>query len=118
MNKLIGLLVIFAASAAGAQPTNAPPAKVTSPQATQTVQSRGVAEIKQPVLVLQSPKLNEIVKGKITYSGIAVAAVKSRHPLTLLSPLASPEYGGPEDSVVRDPATGRVLGLKLFALQF
>jgi hypothetical protein len=54
----------------------------------------------------------------VTVSGIAVAAVQADNKLQLLNPVAPPEYGTSEDSVVRDPITGKVSGLKILAIEF
>jgi len=66
----------------------------------------------------QGAEANEIVSGNITYSGIAVEAVKVDNPLQLLNPAAPPEYGSPEDNVVLDPINGKVSGLNIFSIQF
>jgi len=69
-------------------------------------------------LSLAQVKPNEIVKGKITYSGIAVAALKTDNLLQLFNPLAPARYGSPENNVLRDSVTGRVSGWKLFSIRF
>lgn len=51
-------------------------------------------------------------------SGIAVAVVQADNKLQLLNPAAPPEYGSPEDAVVRDPISGKVSGLKILAIEF
>jgi hypothetical protein len=63
-------------------------------------------------------KPNEIVKGKINYSGIAVEALKTGHPLQLINPAAPPEYGSPQDNVLPDTYNGRNHGWKLFSIGF
>ena len=63
-------------------------------------------------------KPNEITVGSLTYSGIAVEAVKTDNPLQLINPFAPERYGDAEDNVVRDPITNRVSGLKIFSIQF
>ena len=118
MRILVSLVAFMAALAAGAQTTNASASKVTASQLkgpVQVIQSGGSPKT---VVTLEQPKPNEIVKGKVTYNGILVTAAKTGHPLQLVNPLAPPEYGLPEDNVVRDPGSGRVLGLKFFALKF
>ena len=67
---------------------------------------------------LQQPKANEITIGKFTYSGIFIQALKTDNPLQLVNPFAPPKYGSPEDNVVRDPIKKKVVGLKLFAIEF
>ena len=66
----------------------------------------------------QAAKPNEIVKGRVTYSGIAVQVAKTGKPLQLINPAAPPQYGSPEDNVMRDPTSGRVSGWKLFSIRF
>jgi hypothetical protein len=61
---------------------------------------------------------NEIVKGKVTYSGIAVQLVKTDNPLQLFNPAAPAKYGSPEDNVMRDPTKGTVSGWKIFSIRF
>jgi hypothetical protein len=126
MKSLLCLSLLLATIAAKAQPTNAP----ASPPATNSVQPLQVQTTKgaeaifalpksaENVLTLKVPAANEIIRGRITYSGIAVEAAKVGNPLELLNPLAPVEYGSPEDNVVRDPINGRVRGLKIFAIRF
>jgi hypothetical protein len=59
----------------------------------------------------------EIRRGNVTYSGIAVQAIKARNPLHLVNPAAPPEYGSGANNAVRDNK-GKVVGLKLFAISF
>jgi hypothetical protein len=124
MKILVSLFAFMAALVGGAQTPNGPQtnvtaAKVTAARVNHPIQAQqnsgGVAS---PLVSLELPKPNEIVKGKVTYSGILVTAAKTGHPLQMLNPLAPPEYGLPEDNTVRDPATGRGIGLKFFALKF
>jgi hypothetical protein len=63
-------------------------------------------------------KPNEIVRGKVVYSGVAVQLVKTSNPLQLINPAAPPQYGSAEDNVLRDPTTGRAAGLKFLSLRF
>jgi hypothetical protein len=66
----------------------------------------------------QEIKPNEIVSGKVNFSGIAVEAYKLGHPLQLLNPFAPAKYGSPEENVLRDGITEKVLGWKLFSIGF
>ena len=68
--------------------------------------------------MVQSERRFEIKAGDLTYSGIAVAAVKADNKLQLINPLAPDKYGTVEDSVVRDLKTGAAAGLKVFAIAF
>ena len=62
-------------------------------------------------------KPNELPAGRFIISGISVEAVKQRNPLQLINPLAPPQYGSPDDNMVRDPTSHRT-GLKIFAIRF
>ena len=118
MKILVSLFTFMVALAAGAQTTNAPQTNVTTAKVSHPIQAQQNSGVASPVISLELPKPNEIVKGKVTYSGIFVTAAKTGRPLQMLNPLAPPEYGSPEDNTVRDPATGRGIGLKFFALKF
>ena len=72
----------------------------------------------ESVLSLQPLKPNEVKVNGLTYSGILVELVKTDQPLQLINPAAPPAFGSSEDNLVRDPISDRVLGLKLFSIQF
>ena len=108
MKTLSILLCAFAVLAASAQTTRAE----RSLESISTQRGKGTA-----ALSLET-KPNEILKGKVAYSGIAVQAVKTRHPLQLLNPAAPAKYGSAEDNTLRDPMNGRAFGLKLLSLRF
>ena len=63
-------------------------------------------------------KPNEIVAGKVTYSGIAVEALKTDNPLQLLNPAAPPEYGSPEDNLLQAQPSGSGSAWKIFSIGF
>jgi|ERR1017187_1287901 hypothetical protein len=63
-------------------------------------------------------KPNEIVKGKITYSGIAVQLLTTDNPLQLVNPVAPAKYGAAEDNLLRDSTHGWASGLTLFSIRF
>jgi hypothetical protein len=111
MKKVIVLFVAFAAIAVNAQSTNAPT------RSEQTIESEATrrANASQPATRVFKP--NEIAVGRLTLDGIVVEAIKTRRPLQLVNPAAPPEYGSPEDNVVRDPINGRV-GLKFLSIKF
>ena len=44
--------------------------------------------------------------------------IKTHNPLQLINPLAPAKYGSPEDNVMRDPAQGKILGLKFLSIKF
>ncbi|HWD94376.1 MAG TPA: hypothetical protein VG938_18740 [Verrucomicrobiae bacterium] len=72
----------------------------------------------QDLLGLQPEKPNEIRAGGLTYSGILVELTRTDDSLELINPMASAEYGSPEDNLARDPITGRISGLKLFSISW
>lgn len=128
MKSLLSLLVLFAALTVNAQSTNAPVAKKTPVAAVAPKTATNNAAIgfqaqhgiitPETTYTLTPLKPNQLVKGDLLYSGIGVEILKTRRPLELLNPLAGPEYGSPEDNVVRDPINGQVTGLKLFSIRF
>jgi hypothetical protein len=67
---------------------------------------------------LKMAKPNEIRVDPISYDGILIEVVVVDNPLQLINPGAGPQYGNPEDNLVRDPISGRASGLKLLSLQF
>ena len=69
-------------------------------------------------LSLNERNPNEVVKGNIAHSGIAVAAFKTDNLLQLFNPFAPPKYGSGEDNVLRDLETDRISGWKLFSIGF
>ena len=108
MKILSILFCAFAVSAASAQTTP------TERSLESTGTQRGKAT---PSLSIEA-KPNEILKKNVAYSGIAVQAVKTRHPLQLVNPAAPARYGSAEDNTLRDPITGRASGLKILSLRF
>jgi len=64
------------------------------------------------------PKPNEMTLGHVQASGIAIEIAKTKQPLKLLNPFSPLTNSSPEDNVVRDPFTGKVDGLKVFAIHF
>jgi len=108
--KIVSMLLFaLAVLTANAQPTNTTPALES--QLTSHL-SKGIS------LLLNEAKPNEIVKGSVTYSGLAVELVKFSNPLQLLNPAAPAKYGSPKDNVLPDPYNGRNLGWKIFSLAF
>lgn len=63
-------------------------------------------------------KPNEIVKGKVAYSGIAVSVFKTGNLAQLFNPFAPAKYGSALDNAVLDPGTGRARAWKLLSIQF
>jgi hypothetical protein len=108
MKTLSTLLFVFAVLAVNAQ--------TTRPE--RSLESVGTQRGKETSGLSLETKPNEIQKGKVTYSGIAVQAVKTRRPLQLLNPAAPAKYGSAEDNALRDPITGRVHALNILSLRF
>jgi len=82
------------------------------------LESTGAQRGKAASALSRPEKPNEIIKGNITYSGIAVQVVKTSNPLQLFNPAAPARYGSAEDNTLRDPMTGRASGLKIFSIRF
>ena len=94
-------------------------ASARSPEMDRNLDTRAARLEREKALIVQPEKnRNKIVGRRVTYSGIVVQAIKADNPLQLLNPAAPEEYGNGEDSVTREPKTGRVNGLKLFSIEF
>jgi hypothetical protein len=63
-------------------------------------------------------KANEMMRGKVTYSGIAVQFLKTDNLLQLFNPFAPAKYGSAVDNTIEDPGTGKPRAWKLFSIQF
>jgi hypothetical protein len=92
---------------------------------TQLVRSQDAMEsqlntrlLKASSLSLREVKPNEIIKNEITYSGIAVEAIKTDNLLQLFNPAAPVRYGSAEDNTLRDSVTGRASAWKIFSIRF
>lgn len=119
MKRLLTLFATLLAVVAGAaEATNAPPAKAQGGRAAPSLQVQTPAPVPLVLPTLQEPKPNEVFAGKVTYSGIAVQAVKAKNPLRLLNPAARPQYGSGLDNLVRYRASGTGPLLKIFSLDF
>ena len=70
--------------------------------------------------LIAQPEQNKhkIVGRRAAYGGIVVQAIKADAPLQLLNPAAPEEYGNGEESVMREPKTGRVNGLRILSIEF
>jgi len=125
---LILTAIVLAATSAYAQapaqaqvqPTNAPPTNPQPAHANQSLLTRtsGPGKLVLPSLELETGKPNEIVAGKLTYSGIVVQAIKAKNPLQLLNPAAPARYGSGQDNVANYPFSGTGPLLKLFSIDF
>jgi len=110
MRTFVALAFLMAAFSVRAQP---------QPASGDTLESELTARLgKTTLAAVQAAKPNEIVAGHVTYSGVAVQLAKTDNPLQLVNPLAPPKYGSPEQNVMRDSFTGRILGLKIFSIGF
>jgi len=117
VKSLVVLLTLFSGLTVWAQSTNAVATNSTPAQPSQSLQTQTTGRM-QPAISFGQLKPNEMMSGKVLCSGIVVEAVKTRKPLQLISPLAPPEYGTPEDNLVRGPINSRIRGLKIFAIRF
>jgi len=131
MKKLCLLLLLSLAESARAEnpPSPAPsqmdkpaPARETvqahtAPQQDQKSTTQIEARRETPIHV-EKPAPNETAHGHLKVDGILVQLVKTDNPLQLINPAAPERYGSAEDNVVRDPASGKVSGLKFFELRF
>lgn len=107
------LLIGFAACAASAQSTNAPPAATD-----QAFESEVARRARHNPPIVREAKPNEIIGPRVSYEGIFVEAAKRRNLLQLINPWAPAEYGSAMDNAMRDPVAGRVMGLKFFSVKF
>ena len=121
MRLFLILLLLSGACAVQGQSTNAPikVVPVTNSPPSQAGQSMEAQTALGGLhgMNLTELKPNELPAGRFIISGIAVEAVKQRNPLQLVNPLAPPQYGSPDDNIVKDPTSHRV-GLKVFAIRF
>ncbi len=104
--------------------TNAPAPALSSTNLVGTTAAEPTWHIQVPLataesaLTLKEVRPNQVISGRLLYSGVAVEAVKTRRPWQLVNPLSPAKYGTPEDNVARDPINGRVSGLKFLAIHF
>ena len=102
------------------QATNAPPTNAQPARASQSLlaEAPGPGTLNLPSLEFAAAKPNEIAVGKLTYSGVAVQAIKAKNPLQLLNPAAPASYGSGWDNVVNFPFGGTGPVLKFFSIDF
>ncbi len=93
-------------------------ANAESNRPSETLEARTNRRVTETPPTLSELKPNEIKAGKFSYSGAAVEAIKTDNPLELINPAARVHYGLAEQNVVREPANGKVSGLKIFSIQF
>ena len=121
MKLYLMLLVLVSGIAVQGQSTNAPmkvlPLTNSTPHRLADSLEAQTGGHGLPSINLSELKPNEVARGKVIFSGIAVEAVKTGRPLQLINPLAPPAYGSPDDNIVRDPTSRRTY-LKIFAIKF
>jgi hypothetical protein len=116
---LLGAGSVFAQARAQAQPTNAPPTTNAQPvRANQSLQAKGAGTGTFYLPSLEVTKPNEIVVGKLTYSGIVIQAVKAKNPFQLFNPAAPARFGSGQDNVVSFPFSGTGPLLKFLSIDF
>ena len=93
-------------------------ANAQSTRINETLEAWTARSLQETQSRIDETKPNEIKVGKLTYSGVAVEAIKLDNPLQLINPAAPVQYGFAEANLVRDPIVGRVSGLKIFSIQF
>jgi hypothetical protein len=109
MKTLITLALLSVAAGASAR----------SPEMDRNLDTRDARMEREKASVAQPGKnRNKIVGRRATYSGIVVQTIKAENPLQLLNPAAPEEYWNGKDSVIHEPNTERVNGLKLFSIEF
>jgi hypothetical protein len=105
LSLLFSTLAIFAANA-------------ESMRVTESLEAWTARRLQEAPPHLDEKRPNEIKVGSLSYSGIAIEAVKMDNPFQLINPAAPVQYGYAEANLVRDPVLGRVSGLKIFSIQF
>ena len=109
MKRMAIMLLGFTILIAGAQTTRAQDA----------LESQLAARLEKAASLSDNmAKPREVVGGKVTYGGIAVAWFKTDNLLQLVNPFAPARYGSGDNNLLRDPSSGRVYGWKLFSIRF
>jgi hypothetical protein len=93
-------------------------ARADAPTASEALHAKTVERAKEMPLDINEPKFNEIKADSLTYSGIAVQAVKVDNLFQLFSPIAPARYGWGEDNLAWDRIERRISGLKFFSIEF
>jgi len=109
MKRISILLGVFAVLTANAQP-------VTSEEALESQLATRLS--KASSLIAYDVKPNEVVRDRVSYSGIAVQLLKTDNLLQLFNPAAPAKYGSAEDNVLRDSVSGRASAWKLLSIGF
>jgi hypothetical protein len=118
--KTLALIVLLFSSVAivRGEGTNAPPTNTVG-----TVTQSLITELPKPsptttIITPVEPKPDQMTVGKAEVAGIFVEAAKTRPRWKLINPFSPPANSSVEDNVNRDITTGKVNGLKLFAVKF
>jgi len=93
-------------------------ANAESNRPSETLEARTARRVTETPPTLSERKPNEIKAGKLSYSGAAVEVMRTDNPLELINPAAPANYGFAEANIVREPASGKVSGLKIFSIEF
>jgi hypothetical protein len=115
---VLGTGSAYAQAQAQVQPTNAVPTNAQPVGASQSLQAQATGPGMLILPSLDVAKPNEIVAGKLTYSGIAVQAIKAKNLLQLFNPAAPARYGSGQDNAVNFPFSGAGPRLKFFSIDF
>jgi|SRR5215471_18775202 len=123
MRTLAAIVPLLCAIAtARADGTNATPTNATPTKTTGAVSQSLITELQKPppavTITPIEPKPNQITIGKTEATGILIEAAKTRPLWKLINPFSPPANSSVEDNVNRDITTGKVNGLKLFAITF
>jgi hypothetical protein len=100
------------------QPTNAVPTNAQPAHANQSLQAQGAGPGTLYLPSLEVSKPNEIVVGKLTYSGIVPQAIKAKNPFQIFNPAARARFGSGQDNVVSFPLSGTGPLLKFLSIDF
>lgn len=66
----------------------------------------------------QSDTVSRILGMNVTVDGVIPKALRARHPLQLINPLAPSEYGNAFENVTVDPETRQANGIRLLGIKF
>ena len=113
MIRVAILVLALSVWAARGQTTNNP-----APPRDEALKTKIATQAEETPPEPRQAKPNEIQGKNVTYSGIAVAAIKTDRVLQLFNPAAPSRYGSAEANVVREPGTRKVSGLKIFSIEF
>ena len=111
------VLLFLTVASVLAEGTNAAPTNTVG-----TVTQSLITELPKPTTITTltpaQAKPNEMTIGRTEVTGIFVEAAKTRPRWKLINPFSPPAGASVEDNVNRDVTTGKVNGLKLFAVKF